>query len=259
MILSQKQQRTIDLISVLVAKEFTLRYKSTFLGYVWSLLNPLAFAAVFFFVFQVVVRIESPEHPYLLVLITGLFPWQWIQNSVSVSNMAFVGNAPLIKKVPFDRSLLVLADNLNDLIHFIVAIPVILGFMLYYSVSPSIHLLWQLPLLIVTQLLIVQGLGLAIATLNLFFRDLEKLVGIFLMLWFYLTPILYPVSQFPEKFSWALYVNPLASLIHCWRQALLEGQLPLQSFLIALGFGLFIKFVGTKIYRSMEWRFAENV
>lgn len=252
-------RHAFDLVTVFVHKEFTLRYKSTFLGYLWSVLNPLAFALVFFFVFQIIARIESPNHPYLLMLITGLFPWQWFQNSIGVSSMVFIGNAPLIKKVPFNRSLLVLAGVLSDLIHFLVAIPVIFAFMIYYDQWPSWSLLWQVPLLCFVQLVAVQSLSLFAATLNLLFRDMEKLVSIFLMLWFYVTPILYPMESVPEEYRWTLYANPLASLVHCWRSCFLEGTLPLVPFaIISVVSGVSMLLAWT-LYKKVEWRFAEHV
>jgi len=217
-----------DLIHVLVVKEFRIRYKSTFLGYIWSILQPLAFALVFYAVFKVVLRI--PMRNFGLYLIAGLFPWQWFSNSVLASNQFFVGNSTLIKKVRFPRSFLVVAGVLNDLIHFVISVPVILVFMFWHHRYPTLSWVWLLPLLVAIQFLFTYGLSLLVATCNLFFRDLERLMTIFTLLWFYLTPIFYPIDMVPARFRDAyLYGNPMASLVACWRSIFLS--LPPSSML----------------------------
>jgi len=121
-----------DLIVALTQKELKVKYKRSFLGYLWSIANPLALALVFYVAFKVVMRI--PIENYTLFLISGLFPWQWFSNSVSSSAMVFVGNASLIKKVNFPRESLVIATVLNDMLHFILSIPVIVIFLFFYQV-----------------------------------------------------------------------------------------------------------------------------
>jgi len=211
-----------DLILTLVTKEFRVRYKSTFLGYVWSVLQPLAFAVVFYVVFRIVLRIRMNN--FALFLIAGLFPWQWFSNSVSAANGFFVGNSSLIKKVRFPRAFLVVAGVLNDLIHFVISIPVIVIFMLWHHRYPSLSWLWLIPLMVLIQFAFTYGLALLVATCNLFFRDLERLMMIFLLMWFYLTPVFYPVDMVPARYRAAsLYANPMASVIACWRSVFL-GQ-----------------------------------
>ncbi len=258
-----------DLVLVLLSKEFKVRYKSTLLGYAWSLLHPLLFAAVFFLIFKLLMRVKT-DVPYTLFLITALFPWQWFVNSVNAANFFFLGNSTLIKKVRFPRDFLVLAGVLSHLLHFVISIPVIVLFMLYYhyyppagydpSGLPSVHWLWQIPLLVGVQFLITQGLALIVATLNLFFRDLERLTGILTLLWFYLTPVIYPRTLLVEAgHEWALFANPMASLIACWRDVLLHGTIRADMVAAAAGFALVSFVAGYALYRAKEWRFAEIV
>ncbi len=246
-----------DLIRVLVSKELKLRYKSTILGYAWSVLHPLAFALVYFFVFKIVMRIQMEN--YALFIITGLFPWQWFNNSVNASNLFFLGNSSLIKKVKFPRSFLVLTGVLNDLIHFVATIPVIVIFMLIYRKYPSAQWFYQLPLLVLVQFGFTYSVSLFLATCNLFFRDLERITNIFTMLWFFLTPIIFPIEMIPERFRWFLIFNPMASLIDCWRKVLLEGTLPWDHLTAILCFTVLAFIVGSHVYKKLEWRFAEIV
>jgi lipopolysaccharide transport system permease protein len=246
-----------DLILVLVVKDLKVRYKSTFLGYAWSVLHPLAFAMVFFFVFRIVMRIQIEN--FALFLIAGLFPWQWLSNSLMASNSFFLGNSSLIRKVKFPRSVLALAGVLNDAVHFVISIPVILLFMLFYRVSPTVSWFWGIPLLAAIQLLLTFGISLLVASLNLFFRDMERLTAILTMLLFYMTPVVYPVSMLPERMRWLLYANPLAPIIVAWRRLFLEGRVELGLAAIALGVALPTFGLGYAVYRSLEWRFAEIV
>lgn len=256
--------RARDLIITLVAKEFKVRYKSTALGYVWSILHPLLFALVFFFVFKIIMRLGMEY--YSLFLIAGLFPWHWFQNSLTMSNHSFVGNASLIKKIRFPRSLLVLSGVLNDLLHFMLALPVIVAFMMYYTLTseqynfyPSLSWLWLIPLMIGVQFLFTQGMSLAVATSNLFFRDLERLIEVLMMAWFYFTPILYPLDMIPPGYRWTTYVNPMANIILSWRDVFLDGTVSPTRVLVALAYGIVAFLVGYGLYRRFQWRFAEIV
>jgi len=263
-------QHRRDLIAVLLAKEFKVRYKNTFLGYAWSLVHPLLFAGVFVLVFSKLMRdVGNIRVPYAIFLITALFPWQWFTNSVNASNFFFLGNASLIKKVKFPRVTLVFTAVLSDLIHFMISIPVIAAFMVYYHVwpktgldpvnLPSVHWLWQLPILVLVQFMLTHGMATIVATANLFFRDLERLTSILMLLWFYLTPVIYPTTLWGEENQWALYVNPMASLIESWRAVFLYGEMPWLLLGTAAAFAVAVFLAGVLLYRKLEWRFAEIV
>jgi lipopolysaccharide transport system permease protein len=260
-----------DLVLVLLGKDFKVRYKSTVLGYAWSVLHPLLFAAVFYFVFAVVLRVVdfrlpsleargvSADGQYALFLLTGLFPWQWFSNSVGAANQFFLGNSSLIKKVRFPREFLVLSGVLGDALHFVLSIPVIVAFMLWVGGRPSVHWLWQVPLLVAVQFLVTQGFALIVATTNLFFRDLERITGLVLMLWLYLTPVIYPVTRLPENLRWLMYVNPMAPLIASWQSVFLEGTLSASMLGVAAAYAVVVWLLGHALYRRLEWRFAEIV
>lgn len=155
-----------DLVLVLAQKEIKTRYKNNVLGYVWSLANPLAYTGIFYFAFQVVFKIDIPN--YVLFLICGLFPWQWISNSVVGSSMIFFQNSSLIKKASFPRFVLPLAIGLQDGFHFLMTLPVIFLFMIIGGVMPTWEFVIGLPLMTILQFFIIYGLGLAIGSINLF-------------------------------------------------------------------------------------------
>ena len=246
-----------DLIAILLQKEFTIRYKNTFLGYVWSVLNPILFALVYLFLFKVILKIQIYRYP--LFLVSGVFFWQAFSNSVSLSSNALVGNSSLIKKLNFPHECLVLAGVLNELTHFILSIPVIFFMMLHYGVFPTPEWFWGVPLLLVTQLFLTYGIALIVANCNLFLRDCERLVSILVILWFYVTPILYSEDMVPAAMRWIVYANPASGLVINWRH-LFMGTPPVFSFFVSsAAWAVLIFGLGHRLYCSLRWKFAENV
>ncbi|MDI6889827.1 MAG: ABC transporter permease [Thermodesulfovibrionales bacterium] len=250
-----KIQHYIDLITVLTQKEIKVRYKNSFLGYLWSIGHPLAFAMVFFIAFKVVMRIQIED--YALFLIAGLFPWQWFSNSVNAASMVFLGNASIIKKVNFPRNLIPFTQVLQDMIHFILAIPVIVLFLFIYHKSPSLSWVYGIPALLAIQFLMTYGFCLTVSSTNLFFRDLERLAVIFTTLMFYFTPIIYPESMIPERYKYLVNINPLTPLMVSWRNLFLNGILDPLSLIISLTYSIFAFMIGYLIYRRLSWKFAE--
>jgi homopolymeric O-antigen transport system permease protein len=247
--------RYAELTLVLTKKEIKVRYKSYLLGYVWSIANPLAFAFVFYVVFQVIMKIQTEN--YVIFLICGLFPWQWFSNSVNASPGTFLGNASLIKKIKFPRSSVVLAVVLQDAAHFALSLPVVVIFLLAYGSSPTLAWLWGVPILMFAQLLLTFGSALFLATVNLFFRDMERLVAVIMLFIFYFTPVLYSDKLIPAKFVGLLSLHPVAPLIISWRSLLLDGVMNFTYVKIALVHATVIFFIGYLVYRKLSWRFAE--
>jgi len=244
-----------DLVVVLTQKELKVRYKRSFLGYLWSIANPLALALVFFIAFKIFMKI--PIDNYTLFLIAGLFPWQWFLNSVNSSATVFIGNATLIKKMHFRHEVLVVATILNDMLHFLLSIPVIILFLFIYGMQPSIMWLVGIPALLIVQFIITMGFSLAVSALNLFFRDIERIVFIFTSLMFYMTPIIYSEEMVPAEYRTLILSNPLSILFISWRNLLMHGTLVVKDTVLALVYALIVFAIGYLVYRKLKWRFAE--
>lgn len=243
-----------DLVIVLLQKEIKVRYKNKILGYFWSIANPLAHAFVYFFAFKVLMRVRTED--YVLVLVSALFAWQWLANSVSSGTRLFVANS-LIKKLNFPKIIIPLTSVLNHLIHFLLSIPVIVVFTLVYQKMPSFSWIVLIPVLLVIQFILTLGISLIFSSLNLFFRDLERLVGILLHFAFFLTPILYSEDMIPDAYQPFILFHPFAPLMISWRNLFIEGRVQpmylLSAFISAcLFFGL-----GYFIYSRLSWKFAE--
>ncbi|MFA7007564.1 MAG: ABC transporter permease [Elusimicrobiales bacterium] len=245
----------IDLTTVLTQKELKVRYKHSFLGYLWSIAHPLACAFVFFMAFKVIMRVQMEG--YVLFLIAGLFPWQWFSNSVNMSPNIFLSNSSIIKKVNFQRSAIVLASVLNETIHFAVSIPVIAFFVFVYHRTAHFSWLYGIPLLLIIQLVFTYGISLAISSLNIFFRDLERIAGICVALLFYFTPVIYNESMVPEKYRGLINFNPMSPLMVSWRDLFLDGRLDPPLLLISSIYAALALLAGFLIYRKLVWKFAE--
>lgn len=245
----------LDLISVLTQKEIKVRYKSSFFGYIWSVAYPLAFSLVFFIAFKIVMKV--PMENYTIFLLSGLFPWQWFSNSVLMSVNSFLANASLIKKVNFPKLVIPLVTVLNDLVHFVLSIPVLTIFLLYYGINPSASWIYGIPLFCLSQFLITSGIALSVSSVNLFFRDLERLVAIATTLLFYITPIIYSEEMIPERLKAYLPFNPVALLIIGWRDLFLKGVVNFDYLFASILVGSTLFLFGYSIYRKLNHRFAE--
>jgi lipopolysaccharide transport system permease protein len=221
----------------------------------WSLLKPLALGGVLYVALKQFVRIDVKD--YQLVLLTGLFPWVWFQTSALLATPAFAANGALLKKVPFPRFVLPFATILNNGIHFLFTIPVLIILLAIAGRHPSITWLIGIPMLAIVQLGLLMGIILIAASIDVFFRDLEHLVEVFLNLLFYLTPIFYPLSKVPDKWRWVLLINPLTSLIEAWRHLFMDNSLPSADLWPALVFTLAAVTIGMLVFQRLEPGFAD--
>lgn len=244
-----------DLLVLLVQKELKVRYKKNVLGYVWSIANPLAFAFVYFFAFKVVMRIQAEAYP--LVLLSGLFPWQWYANTITTSPNYFISTSAIIRKVSFPLSTIPLAATLNNMLHFLFSVPVLLLMLFFYHRIPTVHWIYGLLLLVVIQTTTLYGISLMLSALNLFLRDIERVAQIVAQFAFFFTPIVYTVDLIPERYRVFLPLNPAAPLMVSWRDLILKGQFDWMYVLISAGYALIFLGLGYWVFRKLSYRFAE--
>lgn len=212
-----------DLLQVLVARDMKLRYKRSILGVAWSLAHPLLQLLVFYIVFSFILPV-STEH-FALFLFVGLLAWNWFQSAVQLGCVAITDHAALVRQPGFVPGVLPLVTVLSTLLHFVIALPIVLaGAAVIGLLSPAALLV--LPLVILTQFILTLSLVFALAAIHVSFRDTQYLVNIVLLLGFYLSPVLYKASVVPERFRWAYELNPLASILESYRRILLQGEYP---------------------------------
>ena len=246
-----------ELFTGLVDREVRARYRGSVLGFLWSLLNPLLLLGIYALVFSVYLRVDTPH--YVLMLFAGLLPWGWLSSSLVNASAAVVGNASLIKKVYFPLEILPLVNVTTNLVNYMLALPVLLAFVLASGVPLTPALLY-FPLLVAVQFLLTTGLALTLATLNAFFRDVEQLLQPLLMVWFYLTPIVYAAGMVPPPYRWLLVLNPMAPLIQGYQAIFVTGHAPDPAGLAsATAMAIALLVVGYALFRRFRFDFAEVV
>ena len=249
-------QRNIDLLRLLTRKEITLQYKRTSLGILWSLLNPLLLALVFYIAFAVILKIHKQDFP--LFLLAALFPWTWFSNSISASTVSLAANKSLIKKYPFPKHFLLTAGVISQGVHFLFSLPIII--FLVYSYGKTVHAIWLLgiPLLLLIQFLMTMGVSLAVSVINAYFMDFQFIVAFLLNLFFWITPIIYQLDTIPAPYRpLSLYMNPLTPLMSSWRELFFSNEIHWNWLLTAFLSSLVVFFAGLIIFRRINRRLDE--
>ncbi len=216
-------RQRLDLVRHLVARDFRLRYHGSLLGVLWSVLLPLTQLLVLVFLFQRVVPLGIEGYPAFVY--SGLLPWTWFSSSLAAAGGVFVGNRDLIRRPDFPSGLLVLVNVMANLLVYLVSLPLLLALLWVYGRPPGAALA-IVPLLLLVQAMLLVGLGLAVATVNVFYRDVQHLVTVGLSLLFYLTPVFYRADQAGAAALVVLRLNPMATLVTAHRAVCLENVVP---------------------------------
>lgn len=192
------------------------------------------------------------------MLLVGLFPWTWFQTSLVMAVGSFAANGALIKKVYFPRFVLPLATVMNNGVQFALSVPVLAVLLVIGGHQPNWTWLLGIPYLLLVQAVLIMGVVLFVASLDVYFRDLEHLTDVFVgLIWFYLTPVLYPLSLVPDRYEKWMLLNPMASLIEGWRSLFLENTLPGIELWPALAFAAGVAALGSLSFRQMQGGFAD--
>lgn len=246
-----------DLLVNLVLRDLRVRYKGSTLGFAWSLLHPLLMAAVYTLAFKYVIRLRVEHFP--LFLLAGLLPWTFFAGAVGAATNSVADNSPLVRKVAFPRVILPLASVASEFTRFVLMYAVIMtgGAWLTVGLSPALAALVPLILL---QLAFTAGLALVASTAYVHFRDMRHLVDVLLQVWFWATPVVYPLALVPEQFRAWTWLNPMTIVVDGCHQAVVERAWPPAWGLAALaGFAALALAVGALIFFRYERRFAELV
>jgi ABC-type polysaccharide/polyol phosphate export permease len=252
------------LVSSLVARELKARYRGSVLGFFWTFVNPLLLLGIYTFVFTVVLggtRAGTRPEPYALFLFCGILPWTWFQSSLLESCGVLIAGGNLIRKVLFPAEILPAVTVFTGLVNFCLGLLVFAGVALFYG-RPivSADLVW-LPVVILVQLALTLALALLLSSLTVHFRDIRDLLGNLLTLWFWGTPILYTVSEVPERFRTVFALNPFTHLAVAYQEVLFfDGPFTGWRSLLALGaFALLALLAGYFVFDRLRDTLAEEV
>lgn len=245
-----------ELLKTNVKKEIRGKYKGSFLGVIWSFLNPLLMVLVYAIVFPYVMRIKTEN--YLIYLIIGIIPWTFFTTVLNQGIGSIKGNAGILKKVYFPREILPVSVALSALINFYISCIIIVIFCLF-TVGLSWHII-LVPFIGIIQFFLSLGLMTGLCAINVYIKDAEYIVGFVINMLFYGTPILYPAELFPINYRWLMYINPITHLINTYRDLFMYKRLPaLPGLLYTCGFALVCCGLGLFIFRKLERGFAEEL
>lgn len=240
-----------------VKKDVRGKYKGSFLGVLWSFINPLLSVVVYAIVFHYIMRFKI-DH-YLIYLIAGIIPWSFFTAALNAGMNSILFNADIIKKVYFPRIILPISSVTSCLVNFLISSSIIVLFSLFSGLGISFYLL-LFPVIALIQYIFILGIVFILSALEIYVRDIEHIINFFINMLFYVTPILYTADYVPEKFSWILRINPLAYIIEAYHSIFYYKTMPnmVDLGIISL-FSVVIFFVGYRIFDKLQKGFAEEV
>jgi len=257
------------LIHSLVARELKARYRGSVLGFFWSFINPLLLLLIYSFVFAVVLPGTHPKEiePYALFMFCGILPWTWFSSSLLEASNVLISGGNLIKKVLFPAEILPIVTVLSNMVHFLLGLPILGIFLLYYRAPLQWSELAWFPVVVCVQLLLTVGLALIFSALTVHFRDVKDLLANLMTFWFFATPIIYPFTGV-EKGSTArtlLNLNPFTHLAVSYQELLFYPGDPPGPFgharwllaLLAASVGVFL--AGYFLFDRLRDSFADEV
>ena len=251
--------RTRNLLRAWTARNIRARYQQSALGWLWAVLQPAAQVLIFSLVFTFFVPIDTGDIPYPVFSYVAVVPWTLLAASLPDMTDSLVANMGLVTKIYFPREVLPIAAMSARLIDFGIAAGLLVILIIFFRVPINVVGWLYLPVILVIQLMLIVGLGLACAALNVFFRDVRSLLVLGLQLWFYASPIIYPVTMVPEQLRTLYFLNPMAGLIEGYRAVLLYAELP-GNYLILSAVVSFVVFIaGYWLFKRVEFQFADIV
>ena len=246
-----------ELLKTNVKKEIRGKYKNSFLGVLWSFLNPLLQIIVYALIFQVILK--NPQENYAIFLCCGLIPWTFFSSTTTRSAFTMIENGNIIKKVYFPREILPISIVTSEAVNFMISTIIILGFVIFGGIGISKYIVFY-PLVLLAQYLLLIGLSLIISSISVYVRDLQHLIGVVMQLLFYATPIVYSAESIPDNFKWILYLNPMTYIINGYRDIFYNQQMiDIIPTLCLIIISIVLCFIGYIIFNKLQKGFAEQL
>lgn len=253
----RRMAHLFDLLRELVDRDMKLLYKRSTLGIAWTLINPLLQLAVFSFVFKTVIPVNVPQ--FSSFAFSGLLIWNWTQTALFQSTGLITSNRALIRQPNFPIAILPVVTTTTGLIHFLLALPVLIIFLAIDGIQPNAVLLYM-PVLMLIQFFLTVSFAYPLAAMNVTFRDTQHTLGVVLQMLFYLTPIFYNLDSIPKDFLPFYQFNPMVLLIEAYRAILLKGTQPDWQSLLTVSLIVAVLLpIGLGIFRRQSDRFVEEL
>jgi lipopolysaccharide transport system permease protein len=253
-----------DLLVLFVRRDFVATYKQTILGPIWFIIQPLLTTIVFTIVFGNIAKLSTDGLPPMLFYLAGVTSWNYFAECLKKSADTFTANAGIFGKVYFPRIIVPLSITITSIITFGIQLTLFLGFLAYYlfmgaPIAPNWYIC-TLPLLVLTMGFMGLGFGLYLTSMTTKYRDFKFLVAFGVQLLMYATPVIYPVSEVPEKYQWIILANPMTSIIETFRYAFLgAGNMSWSGLAYSVGFTLVLFISGLLLFNKTEKNFMDTV
>jgi lipopolysaccharide transport system permease protein len=248
-----------ELLYFLAWRDLKVRYKQTFMGVAWAVLQPLLMMLIFTLFLGRLANVSFAPLPYAVAALAGLLPWNFFVSGTTSASDSVVSGQNLVSRVYFPRLILPAASMLSWFVDLLIGIVLLAGMMVLYHVAPS----WTIvlaPLFLVLAYLTALGVGTWLSALNVAYRDVKYAVPFLMQLWLFVTPVVYPASLVPERFQWAYGLNPMAGVVEGFRWAVLGGTQPsLGLLLTSAGVTLVLAVTGVAYFKNMERYFADVI
>ena len=246
-----------ELLKTSVKKEVRSKYKNSFLGVLWSFLNPLLQIIVYAVIFSLILK-NKQEH-YAIFLCAGLIPWTFFSVTINKSAFTIVENGNIIKKVYFPREIIPISVVTAETVNFLISSLIIIGFVIIGGIGISKYILFY-PFILIVQYLTILAISFVISSICVYLRDLQHFIGIVLQLLFYAAPIVYSTDSIPKEYSWIIRFNPMTYIINAYRDIFYyQKSIDLVSIGILFVIAIIACFVGYKIFSKLQKGFAEQL
>ncbi len=248
-----------QMIVSLVRKELRGRYKGSVLGFLWTFINPLLQLIVYSIVFSTIMRVVDTDK-YYLFLFVALIPWIFFSTSVSGGANSIIANKDMVTKIYFPREVLPISYVTSCFVNMLFCFIVIFAVLIVSGTGINPAVLIYLPVVMIIEYILALGITLITSSVTVFFRDLEHILGIVMMAWMYLTPIMYTPDMVPEQYRLLFNINPMCSIIISYRDILYYKRAPeMATLLYSAGLGIILLVVGFMVFSVLKKKFAESL
>lgn len=247
-----------ELLRLLTLRDIQVRYKQTFIGIAWAVLQPLVTTAIFTIIFSTLARFDTGSIPYPAFVLAGLAIWLFIYSAVTIASNSFINNANLVTKVYFPRLIVPIAAVLALLLDLAVSLVLLAVLVVYYQIVPNAALILA-PVFLLLSIILAMSLSISLAALTVRYRDVKFVLPFMLQIWMIASPVFYPLSIIPEKWRLIFAINPVTGIITGFRSAVFG--LPFDWPLIGIStLSVFvIGVVSLAVFQSMEDDFADVI
>jgi homopolymeric O-antigen transport system permease protein len=235
------------------------RYQQSVLGGLWAIIQPAASVVVFSIIFTLFIPVDTGGTPYMVFSYVAMVPWTLFSSSITDMVDSLISNMNLVTKIYFPREILPMSSLIARLFDFGIAFGVLAIIIFFYRVPVYLAGWLFLPVILIVELALAFGIGLIGSALNVFYRDMKPLIVLGLQIWFYASPVIYPISSVPERFRSFYYLNPMAGILESYRAVILDQKIPGPYLLIAAGLAATILLIGYWFFKRVEFQFADVV